>query len=72
VTNETLPGTGNENENNVVIHQVIGPKHSTEPPDVPKSFADSQIVESTGLDEIQDMSGQVVSTRTSCGKGKSR
>jgi len=44
------------------MNDVMGAKHSTEPPVAVESFSDSQIMDdSLGLDETQDMSGGTAS-----------
>ena len=47
------------------INEVLGPKHSTEPPVLVESFSESQNVNDIGPDdETQDMSGEAVSEET--------
>ena len=47
------------------INEVLGPKHSTEPPVFVESFYEQQNVNDIGQDdETQDMSGEAVSEET--------
>jgi len=41
------------------MNKVMEAKHSTEPPVIVESFSDLQTVDSLGLDETQNMSGEV-------------
>ena len=44
------------------INEILGPKHSTEPPVVVESFSELQNVNNIGPDDkTQDMSGEAVS-----------